>query len=257
MLLATDEDVVYEANDAGLDGFVVDCEDTRQFGSSVAEEKLARDTREHLRRVRSGTPKTLILVTQDIGEATRNDIDVAVSCGVSEILMPRIRAAREVEGLLRCVDGRCGVGIVIETVEAIERGSDLATLPVARVYVDLDDLAVARGFTPAFRAVYDGTLDRLRRLFTVPFGFGSLTLPDRGYPVPGRLVMGEMARIGCDYAFLRGSFLRDSRGMSARTAVSAVRAGLEGAFGRTAAEVRRDQMDFRTACSLGGLLPHA
>jgi hypothetical protein len=35
---------------------------------------------------------------------------------------------------------------------------------------------------------------RLRRYFEVPFGFGGATLPDRGRPIPCRLLLSEMAQ---------------------------------------------------------------
>jgi hypothetical protein len=80
------------------------------------------------------------------------------------------------------------------------------------VYVGLNDLAIQRGCANIFTALIDGTLERIRRPFVVRFGFGGLTLPDCGHPIPCRLLMGEMSRLHCDFSFLRRSFRRDMAG---------------------------------------------
>jgi hypothetical protein len=103
--------------------------------------------------------------------------------------------------------------------------------------------------------VVDGTVDELRWHFDVPFGFGGLTLPDRGYPVPCRLLMGEMARLECSFSFLRRSFRRDVRGLDVAAAVKSMRCGLDSAFRRSAAGEARDRRLFRDA--VAGVLSEA
>ncbi len=125
------------------------------------------------------------------------------------------------------VNGRCGVGMLLETCEAVVGAADFARLPLSRVYVGLNDLAIARRSANIFEAVADGTVDRLRPLFTVPFGFGGLTLPDAGHPIPCRLLMAEMTRLECTFSFLRRSFRRDTQGRPLADALAAMRLGLE------------------------------
>jgi hypothetical protein len=61
-----------------------------------------------------------------------------------------------------------------------------------------------------FQHLLDGTVERIRsQLQHIAFGFGGLTLPERGHPVPGRLLMAELARQHTKFTFLRRSFYRD------------------------------------------------
>src|SRR5205823_7797724 len=117
-------------------------------------------------------------------------------------------------------------------------------LPLSRVYVGLNDLAIDRGAPSIFTAVADGTVERLRGHFRAPFGFGGLTLPDRGSPIPCRLLIAEMARLDCAFSFLRRSFIRDTAGHKMQPMVSRIRTALLEASARTPAEVERDRMEF-------------
>jgi hypothetical protein len=97
----------------------------------------------------------------------------------------------------------------VETIEAVQLAEELGRLPVTRVYVGLNDLAIARGSRHIFTAIADGTIDRLRPHFSAPFGFGGLTIVGAGFPVPCRVLMAEMARLQCTFTFLRRSFIAD------------------------------------------------
>jgi hypothetical protein len=87
-----------------------------------------------------------------------------------------------------------------------------------------------------FLALGDGTLDRLRPLFAAPFGFGGLTHPDRGTPIPSRLLLNEMVRLGCDFTFLRRSFHADVAQSSEGEVIAAIHGEVREATSRTAAE---------------------
>jgi hypothetical protein len=107
--------------------------------------------------------------------------------------------------------------------------------------VGLNDLAIDRGERNIFRAVLDGTVERVRRHFSIPFGFGGLTLPERGDPIPCRLLMGEMIRLGCNFSFLRRSFFRDTGGEDLPRHVSRIHEALRAAEGRSVEEIERDR----------------
>ena len=72
-----------------------------------------------------------------------------------------------------------------------------------------NDLAIERRSRNIFTAISNATIKQIRQDFTVPFAFGGFTLPERGYPIPYRLLISEMAKLRCDFAFLRRSFLAD------------------------------------------------
>lgn len=262
-LFSTDASIITQAVAAGVDALIVDWEHIgkaeRQLG---ADTQINYDTLDDLRRVRAVTSAANAAHQQSArvlcrvnapGPTTAAEIEAAAAAGADEILLPMVRRPGEAEAALRYAAGQCGVGILVETVEAIACAPDLAALPLTRVYIGLNDLAIARGSPSIFAPLADGTLERLRGLFGQPFGFGGLTLPDRGEPLPCRLLIAEMARLGCSFSFLRRSFLRDMAGRAFADEVPRLKEAIADAQARPAAAVARDRQALDTA--LRALIP--
>lgn len=230
-VFSTNPAFVVAADAAGVDGFVVDWERVgkaeRQRGYDT---QIGCDTVADLARVRSSTAKRIICRINPVGPWTEREIGEAVAAGADEVLVPMVRQVEEVEEVLRLSRGRCGVGILVETEEAVACAGELARLPLARVYLGLQDLAIARRVANPFKAVSDGTVEHVRGLFSVPFGFAGLTVPEGGYPIPCRLLLSEMARLGCRFTFLRRSFHRDVAGRDMGAAIARIRRAIEDAF---------------------------
>ena len=100
-----------------------------------------------------------------------------MQAGADELLLPMVQDPGEVIELLRLADDRCGVGILIETEEAVA-GRESRPAAVARGFVGLNDLSIQRGADSIFDAVRDGTVERVCGAFDAPIGFAGLTLPD-------------------------------------------------------------------------------
>lgn len=248
LLFATDPAVVRDAVAAGVDGIIVDWEQRgKSERQAAADTQINHDTPDDLRRVRAATSALVICRINGVGATTREEIDTAIDAGADEILLPMVRTPDDVTGVIDIVAGRAGVGMLVETLDAVANAPAFAALPLTRVYVGLNDLAIERGTTNLFGAVADGTVERLRALFTMPFGFGGLTLPDRGHPVPCRLLMGEMARLDCGFSFLRRSFYRDTRANAMTDAVRRIRDGLSSTAARTPAAQEADRLELRRA----------
>jgi hypothetical protein len=235
LLFSTDPVLARRAVAAGVDAIVIDWEtrgkDVRQAG---ADTQINHDTVEDLRRMRAAVAAPIVCRINGVGPWTPDEIETAIDGGAAEILVPMIRSRDEVDLALAVAAGRCGVGILIETCEAVRDAALLAQPPLTRVYLGMNDLAIERRSRHIFEAVADGTVERVRAQCRVPFGFGGLTTPDRGTPIPCRLLMGEMARLSCGFSFLRRSFLRDISQLPLETAVARVREGLDRAHRRAA-----------------------
>ena len=248
LLFSTNAALIGAAVAAGVKGIIVDWEragkHARQAG---ADTQINSDTLDDLRRVRASTTALVICRINGFSDATPREVEDATAAGADEILLPMVRSVREVEGVLDLVRGRCGVGIMIETVAATRIASDLARLPLSRVYVGLNDLAIDRRAPNIFTAVADGTVERMRSHFTCRFGFGGLTLPDCGAPIPCRLLIAETARLGCSFGFLRRSFLRDIQGRDMAVEVPRLLIALEQARTRDSDQVRRDRLALERA----------
>lgn len=213
LLFSTEPEFIAQAVSAGVAGVIVDWENIgKAKRQAFADTQINRDTLEDLQRVRAATDAHVICRINRVGTTTPAEVSHALEAGADELLLPMVQGVDEVEQVLGMVNGRAELGILVETLPAVQAAAAFDQLPLSRIYVGLMDLAIERGTTNIFTALADGTVESLRRAFTRPFGFGGLTLPDHGRPVPCRLLIGEMARLGCDFSFLRRSFHRDIRG---------------------------------------------
>jgi hypothetical protein len=198
---------------AGAAGIVVDWERRgkarRQLGEGT---QINEDTPDDLARMRAATPGRLLCRINGYGPWTAGEVDEAIACGADEILLPMVRTPEQVDRTLDLVDGRCGLGILIETQDAVNRAAALARRPLTRVYLGLNDLRIDRGSTELFRPLVDGTVDAVRAEVAQPFGVGGLTLPGKGFPVSSDLLAAELVRAGAHFTFLRRSFTADMAG---------------------------------------------
>lgn len=248
-LFSTRPETIRRCVAAGVSAIIVSWEsqgkEARQCGYNT---DLSVDTLEDLRRVRACTDARVICRINPYGEITEQEVETAIGAGADEILLPMVRSPSQVQRVWELIRGRCDLGILVETLDAVAAGAELARFPLEHAYVGLNDLSIERGTTNLFEAVADGTVGRLRRVFdTIPFGFAGLTLSDRGHPIPCRLLIGEMVRIGCRFSFLRRSFHRDIRGHDPAVEIPHLLEAIRRAHLRSPAEVARDRRDLETA----------
>jgi len=248
LLFSSQLDSIRASVAAGVAGIVVDWEragkQERQAGSDT---QINLDTPEDLVRVRRCTAARVLCRINGYGPSTSGEIQKAIALGADEILLPMVRRVEDVEAVLAEAQGRCGVGILVETAAAVGLAEDLARLPLTRVYVGLNDLAIDRGTSSIFAAVLDGTVESVRKPFRVPFGFGGVTLPWSGYPIPSRLLIAEMARLDCDFGVLRRSFLRDIRGRDPMREVPSLLRAIEEARRRSPERVAQERSELEEA----------
>jgi hypothetical protein len=205
---------------AGATGIVVDWErrgkSRRQLGEGT---QINADTPADLARMRAATDGRLLCRINGFGPWTGAEVDEAVARGADEILLPMVRSPEEVDRTLDLADGRCGLGILIETQGAVDRAAALARRPLSRIYVGLNDLRIDRRSTELVRPLVDGTVDAVRAEVGQHFGVGGLTLPGGGSPVPSDLLAAELVRLRTDFTFLRRSFTADMAGRDPFTEV--------------------------------------
>jgi hypothetical protein len=257
LLFHTDPAVVAEATDAGIAGFIVDWETRgkahRQAGAGT---QINDDTLADLERVRAATGARVLCRVNGFGPWLRREIDCAVDAGADEVLLPMVRHPNEVDRALDMVAGRCGLGILIETRAGVRATPELVRRPLSRVYVGLNDLRIDRGSNELFEPLIDGTVDRVRSYVDGPrFGVAGLTLPERGAPVPSRLLAAELVRIRAEFTFLRRSFLADTAGRPLAPAVAAIRDHLAGLAQRPPQELRPDRQALVRIVTRSAVLP--
>ena len=258
LLFTVNPDFARSCVEAGAAGVVVDWERRGKARRQAGEDtQINGDTPADLARVRAATPGRLVCRINGFGAWTAQEIDLAVRLGADEVLLPMVRSAEQVDRALEAVRGRCGLGILVETQDAVEQVESLAARPLARVYLGLNDLRIDRGSPAAalFAPLVDGTAERVRAACAMPFGVAGLTLPESGRPVPSRLLSGELARLGAGFTFLRRSFTADVAGRSVYDEVPRILAACAAAAARPAAEVAADRAEL--AAALGVPVPLA
>ena len=229
----------------GAGGVVVDWERRgkrrRQAG---ADTQVNEDTPVDLANVRAATSGRVLCRVNGWGPWTPGEIDLAAALGADEVLLPMVREVDEVDAALEAVNGRCGLGILVETIDAVHAVDELVRRPVSRVYLGLNDLMIDRGGRSLFAALVDGTADRVGAAAAAagrPFGVAGLTRPDAGHPVPCRLLAGELVRLGASFTFLRRSFHADTVGRRLAVEVPRILAAVREAGCRPGAEVQADR----------------
>ena len=227
---------------AGAAGVIVDWErrgkHRRQAGEGT---QINGDTPADLARVRAATAGRVLCRVNGAGPWTDDEVELAIALGADEVLLPMVRTPEQVDLALDAVAGRCGLGILVETQDAVARVDELVDRPLSRVYLGLNDLRIDRRSNALFTPLVDGTVDRVRAACgRTPFGVAGLTLPDRGWPVPSALLAGELARVGATFTFLRRSFTADTAGRDLRIEVPRILHACAAARRRTAREVVED-----------------
>ena len=251
LLFTVDADRAAAAVAAGVRGVVVDWENRgksrRQHGEGT---EVNAHTPADLARVRAAVPPGagLVLCRVDgAGPHTRDQVDAAVELGADEVLLPMVRRPADVDLALEAVAGRVGLGVLVETRDAVASVAEIAQRPLSRVYLGLNDLRIDRGSTSLFAPLVDGTADDVRAALHVPFGVAGLTRVGGGSPVPTRLLGGELARLGAAFTFLRRSFCADVPVEEMAVEVPRMLAEAAAARRRTPAEVEADRAELVAA----------
>lgn len=244
-LFSTDPQVIRTADIAGAHGFIVDMENKgKQTRQSGFDTQINLNTLEDLKTVRTCTDRKVICRVNGFGDHTPTEVEQVVGAGADEILLPMVCKPGEVLRTLDLIHDRCKLGILIETVDAVNSAAALGSLPLSRVYIGLNDLAIDRKIRCIFTSVADGTLEIIRPLVLQSFGFGGLTLPEKGYPIPCRLLAAEIARLRCDFTFLRRSFFRDIAGHEMKVEIPRILNYLTECRAHSSAQVEQDRKDF-------------
>ena len=185
---------------AGAAGIVVDWERRgkarRQLGEGT---QINADTLDGPRRdARGDAPGRVLCRINGFGPWTAAEVDEAVAPGADEILLPMVRTTEEVDRALDA--GRRPLRARHPDRDAGRRRRAPPRWRAGRCRASTSGsttCASTAASTELFRPLVDGTVDAVRAEVAQPFGVAGLTLPERGRPVPSRLLAGEMVRLGC------------------------------------------------------------
>jgi hypothetical protein len=245
LLFSHDPAYARAAIEAGVEGVIVDWEyrskERRQAGFDT---EINRGTCEDLAAMRAATPGRIICRINNSPQTRRDELRLACRLGADEILLPMVRSVAEVRDCLEALPAGHRLSVMAETMDALELAGDFGALPLARVYLGLNDLLINRGSGHLFSPLVDGTVERFRAGFGGQLSVAGVTHPAKGEPIPCRLLMGELARLGCDYGICRRSFRRDIPLEHLHAGIDAIRRQWLALQGRSEIERQADRRDF-------------
>jgi hypothetical protein len=259
-LMSTDDAILRRFSSAAPalrpDAVVVDWErsgkvdrQTAALGLIGVDTTIQPDDDHAVGRVRTLGFERVVCRIDAVGSHTVEQLAAVRQQGGTDVLIPMWREPREVEYVLTH-SGGLRVGVMVETTESVRNCAVLRELDVSFAFVGLMDLALQRRTTSIFAPLVDGTLDIIaERLGELPFGFGGLTLPGAGRPIPDRLIVANMVRLGASFSFLRRSFLDNVQGADVVSALQTIRASLGKTAQRSPVDLDADYHELRVLLS--------
>jgi hypothetical protein len=246
LLFTQDADYAAQALQAGAAGVVVDWEwRGKQQRQAGADTEINQGTVEGLRAMRAACGGHLICRINNTPTQREAETRLALELGANEIWLPMVQSLAEVESCLALLTPGTRLGVLAETRAAQALAADLATLPLARVFFGLNDYRIDAGHAELFEPLIDGTVQRFRETWGGPFGVAGVTHPGAGQPVPQTLLLGEMARLRCDFGVARRSFRADVAPPRMAECFAAIDAAYAAKRARTAHETERDHRALR------------
>ncbi|KJU82080.1 HpcH/HpaI aldolase [Candidatus Magnetobacterium bavaricum] len=212
MLFTNDVGLVAEAKEAGIDRIVVDLEKSgkqeRQQGYHL---EINTHTIDDIKRIKDTFPSVNVLCRiNPFHENSHKEIEHVIDAGSDVIMLPMFKKTEEVRSFIDCVNGKAVTSILVETKEAVEISDELKVLNIDEVYVGLNDLSISLCLNFAYEVCLKGILDRLRNIFSdKDFGFGGITVLEKGRPLRTKSIMKEMARLKCNKVIMRRAFKHD------------------------------------------------
>jgi HpcH/HpaI aldolase/citrate lyase family len=225
-----------------IDAIIIDWEnkgkDTRQFAFDT---QINDHSLEDLIALRFVFKKKIICRINGGIYITEKEIKSAIDAGADEILLPMVTHPNEVLKVLNFINGQCPLGILVETNKAVACIGDLIHLPLRRIYFGLNDFAIDNNNRNIFLPIATKTVELIRlECSHISFGFGGLTHPSLGSPLPCKMLLDEMARLRCDFTFLRRSFYQSLNHFPVETVLKDLKTAWEDSFNRDKEEVNND-----------------
>lgn len=148
-------------------------------------------------------------------EQSKDEIDAVIEAGADIIMLPMWKTAKEVNGFIKAVNGRCRTMLLLETIEAEKCLDEVLKLSgIHEIHIGMNDLHIAYGLTFMFELLSNGKIaeicDRIRPS-GIPFGFGGIGMPGAGLLLTPEKIILEHYRLGSTAAILSRTFYNSSQ----------------------------------------------
>ena len=242
VVFETNPQKVDELGKAGFKSFIVDQEylgkDLRQLGFDT---EINTNVSADILPIAEKANCKVWTRINSFGPHTAAEVEGAIANRAHAIILPMVRSRNEVETFLDYVAKRVETCVMVETQEAVAIAADIDKTAVDAVYFGLNDYAIDTAARNIFQPILNGVLERTRNsLKSKRFGFGGLTHPELGRPIPSIMLLNELQRLGSSFTFLRRSFNRDINSIPPSKILQSINAAWEASRRRSEVERRND-----------------
>ncbi len=215
LMYITNDPVVAEIADKnGVDIIFIDLEilgkEERQPGDTVKSNHKISDISTIKKEL---TNAELMVRVNPINENSKQEINEVLSHKPDIIMLPYFKTKKEVKQLVKLVNKRAKIYLLLETVEAVQIVDDILKIKgIDFIHIGLNDLHLGYKMKFMFELLADGTVEMLCNKFkqaNIPYGFGGIAKVGEG-TLPAEMIIIEHFRLGSSAAILSRSFYKQN-----------------------------------------------
>ncbi len=171
----------------------------------------AQHTLDDVRAIRRAAPETELLVRiNPFYDGTASEIDGAIREGADIIMLPMFKRAVEVQEVIRIINSRAKLCLLLETPQAMVRLDEILKLKsgIDEIHIGLNDMHLGLGLDFMFEVLTGGLVEFMVEKIKkagIRFGFGGIARIGDG-TVPAELILGEHVRLGSEMVMLSRTF---------------------------------------------------
>ena len=213
MFITNDPDMAVYAVKSGVNRIFVDMEWMGKYErQGFLDTHMALSTSDDVAAIRERLPDAEIMTRiNPVHTETAVEIDAAINAGTDVIMLPMFNTADEVEKVIRLIDGRIRLCLLLETPQSLTRIDDILeySAGIDEIHLGLNDLHLGMGLGFMFELLSGGIVEYAARKIhnhDIRFGFGGIARVGRKGPVPAKLILGEHVRLGSEMVILSRAF---------------------------------------------------
>jgi len=213
MFITNDPDMAEYAWESGVHRIFVDMEWMGKYErQGFLDTHMALSTSEDVTAIRNRLPDAEIMTRiNPVHSESFMEINASIEAGTDVIMLPMFNTADEVEKVIRLIDGRVRLCLLLETPQALTRIDDILeySAGIDEIHLGLNDLHLGMGLDFMFELLSGGIVEYAARKIQnhdIRFGFGGISRVGRKDAVSSKLIIGEHIRLGSEMVILSRAF---------------------------------------------------
>ncbi len=213
MFITNEPDMAQYAWESGVNRIFVDMEWMGKYErQGFLDTHMALSTSDDVGAIRKRLPDAEIMTRiNPVHPESYMEIDASIEAGTDLIMLPMFNTADEVEKVIRLIDGRVRLCLLLETPQALTRIDDILeySAGIDEIHLGLNDLHLGMGLDFMFELLSGGIVEYAARKIQqhdIRFGFGGVARVGRKDAVPAKLILGEHIRLHSEMVILSRAF---------------------------------------------------